>query len=265
VGRLVPEKNLELLFRTLERLAGTATRDCRLLVIGDGIERTRWETEAGQRLPGRTLFLGHIGDREALANIYANADVFVHPNPKEPFGIAPLEAMASGLPLVAPDCGGVTSYANCGNAWTVEPTADAFCDAVREALQDSPKRAERVRSALATVAQYRWESVAAGFLDLYEQFHRANKGEPLQLPPDFQSSSAPGWQAALLHTSSQLAQKTFAFGSGFVQVTRSERHQSERTDTVACARSEWKVDKEFPPPRSVEHKCIVEAIRCKQV
>ena len=246
VGRLVPEKNLELLFRTLERLAGTAARDCRLLVIGDGIERTRWETEAAQQLPGRTLFLGHIGDREALANIYANADVFVHPNPQEPFGIAPLEAMASGLPLVAPNCGGVTSYAHCGNAWTVEPTADAFCDAVGEALQNSPTRAERVSSALATVTQYRWEPVAAAFLDLYEQFHRGSKGGPLQLRPDFESSSAPGWQAALLHTSSQLAQKAFAFGSRFVRVTRADRRQSERTDTGVWVGSESKVDKVFP-------------------
>src|SRR4029077_12559889 len=70
--------------------------------------------------------------------------------------------------------------------------------------------------------------------------------EPLQLRPDFQSSSAPGWQAALLHTSSQVAQKAFAFGSRFVRVTRADRRQSERADTVVCVGSEREADKEFP-------------------
>ena len=213
VGRLVPEKNLGLLFGALERLAAVAERDCRLLVIGDGVERERWEGETARRLPGRTLFLGHIADREVLANIYANADVFVHPNPQEPFGIAPLEAMASGLPLVAPNCGGVTSYANCDNAWTVDATADAFSDAVREALKQSQLRRDKIGNALATAELYRWESVAAGFLDLYEQFHRGNSGEPFLLPPDFHSSGAARWRAGVLHAISQIAQRAFAFGS----------------------------------------------------
>jgi alpha-1,6-mannosyltransferase len=52
--------------------------------------------------------LGYIADRELLADILANCDVFLHPNPHEPFGIAPLEAMASRLALVAPDSGGVS-------------------------------------------------------------------------------------------------------------------------------------------------------------
>ena len=215
VGRLVPEKNLELLFRTVEQLPETAGRDCRLLLVGDGIARTRWEVEAGHRLPGRVRFFGHVSDREVLSDIYASADVFVHPNPQEPFGIAPLEAMASGLPLVAPNCGGVRSYANCANAWTVAPRPEAFCEAVRDAVRESALRTVRVRNALATAEQYRWESVAAAFLDLYEQFCRGT-GDRGFLPPDFQSSGAKRWQAAGLHAASQIAQRAFAFGSSFV-------------------------------------------------
>ncbi len=63
------------------------------------------------------LFYGHVGARETLARLYASCDVFVHPNPREPFGIGPLEAMASGVPLVAPAAGGLLSYANDTNAW----------------------------------------------------------------------------------------------------------------------------------------------------
>ncbi len=61
-----------------------------------------------------------------MAEIYANADAFVHPNPREPFGIAPLEAMAAGLPVIAPNSGGLTAYANLANAWLTNPTPDRF-------------------------------------------------------------------------------------------------------------------------------------------
>ena len=65
--------------------------------------------------------MGNVRDRAELAKYYASADVFVHPNPREPFGIGPLEAMASRVPVVSPSAGGVLSYANPTNAWLAEP------------------------------------------------------------------------------------------------------------------------------------------------
>ena len=60
-------------------------------------------------LTGRVWLCGNL-DRETLATFYASADVFVHPNPREPFGIGPLEAMSSGVPVVMPAAGGVLEY-----------------------------------------------------------------------------------------------------------------------------------------------------------
>jgi len=93
--------------------------------------------------------LGHL-DKETLSNYYANADVFVHPNPREPFGIAPLEAMASGAPTVAPNSGGILSYATNENAWLVEPDAEAFAAAIREVVEDPELRESKIKLALAT-------------------------------------------------------------------------------------------------------------------
>jgi len=236
VGRLVPEKNLSLLFELLERLSQDA-RDFRLLVVGEGIERQHWELECGERMPGRALFLGHIKDRSMLADIYANADAFIHPNPHEPFGIAPLEAMASGLPLIAPNQGGVTSYANLQNAWTVEATVESFAEAVKEATENEALRTEKTARALATAQEYRWERVAASFLDLYAELHRAFRTKSEALPVSaFGSTPAKGLQAALMRGVSQTAERTFRFVSALASRAKA-RPPFTGTNSVGQAES----------------------------
>lgn len=211
VGRLVPEKNLSLLFDLLSHLARNSHRDFRLIVVGDGMERKHWEVESAKQTLGRALFLGHIADREVLADIYANADLFVHPNPCEPFGIAPLEAMASGLPLIAPNAGGVTSYAGAANAWTAEPTVAEFAKAVEQALLDETLRARKIEAALETARQYAWDQVASSFLDLYAELHRATQ-EPISAPlaPAFSSTQAASSRRLVLQWISSSAEKTFS-------------------------------------------------------
>src|SRR5258708_7331522 len=169
VGRLAPEKNLPLLTQMMERLAGDGRRDYRLVIGGHGFLRGPWEQGCRRRGPGRVTFLGQIGDRAALADLYANCDIFIHPNPREPFGIAPLEAMASGLALVAPNAGGVTSYANGSNAWLAEPDADAFAAAVEDVVASPALRQERCAAARATALGYAWENVTGRYLDLYDE------------------------------------------------------------------------------------------------
>jgi phosphatidylinositol alpha 1,6-mannosyltransferase len=94
VGRLAPEKHVE-------RLAVLARRDdLRLVVVGDGVDRRKLEA----LLPA-AVFTGPLYDQD-LAAAYASMDVFVHPGEHETFCQAVQEAMASGLPVIAPDAGG---------------------------------------------------------------------------------------------------------------------------------------------------------------
>jgi alpha-1,6-mannosyltransferase len=217
VGRLAPEKNLPLLFHLMRHLVRNSKRDFRLLVVGDGIERRRWQNETAGDIPRRVLFLGHIKDRNALAVIYANADLFVHPNPHEPFGIAPLEAMASGLPLIAPDAGGVTSYANPENAWTVPASVESFAAAIEEALSTPALTSQKAGKALTTAQAYRWETVAAAFLELYCNLHRASTGDAAALPPaDFNSTLATGWRAALIRSAARTSERVFSAASRLI-------------------------------------------------
>jgi len=167
-GRLSAEKNLQLLLDSMT-LLGSGCRRMHLAVIGDGPLRD-WLAREGQAT-GRVSMVGHVADRQTLAACYANADVFVHPNPREPFGIGPLEAMAAGAPLVAPSSGGVLEYASPQNAWLAEPTARGFADAIQDVLRDPLERARRVARAKATAAGFDWPLVTSRFFEVYDRIH----------------------------------------------------------------------------------------------
>jgi glycosyltransferase involved in cell wall biosynthesis len=94
VGRLAAEKNLEMLLESWRLLPGR--EKYRLLLIGDGPLRPRLERCADSRV----IFAGYWYGYE-LARLYASADLFVFPSLSDTFGNVILEAMASGLPVVA--------------------------------------------------------------------------------------------------------------------------------------------------------------------
>jgi glycosyltransferase involved in cell wall biosynthesis len=172
-GRISPEKNIGLLLDTMKILADDTVHDFRLLVAGAG-PQAEWLREQGERYaPGKIVLLGHL-DQETLSGYYANADVFVHPNPKEPFGIAPLEAMASGVATVAPNAGGILSYATNENAWLVEPNGEAFAAAVREVIDLPELKARKVEKALTTARENTREAstdrLFATYDKIYEDF-----------------------------------------------------------------------------------------------
>ena len=148
-GRISPEKNIALLPEMMKFLAQDSAHDYRLIVAGAGPQEDFLREETAKNFPNKIIQLGHL-DKETLADYYANCDVFVHPNPKEPFGIAPLEAMVSGAPTLAPDSGGILSYANETNAWLVKPSGAEFARAVREIIENPDLRARKVNSAILT-------------------------------------------------------------------------------------------------------------------
>jgi len=205
-GRLVAEKNLPLLADLMKLLSSDQEHDFRLLIAGDGVMRAEIEELCRQKSPGRVTFLGHVGDRDRLADLYANADVFVHPNPREPFGIAPLEAMAAGLALVAPRAGGVISYATDDNAWLGEAHAESFARLVRSVAADTGNRCRKTQTARATAEQYRWQSVASRYLQLYESLYELRRGSRRRqvIEPRFYSTAG-NWLGVETATATQSA------------------------------------------------------------
>lgn len=167
-GRISPEKNIKLLVEMMKILAKNAEKDFRLLVAGAGPEEKWLKVQTAKYFPDKILFLGHL-DKETLADYYANADVFVHPNPKEPFGIAPLEAMVSGVPTLAPNSGGILSYANAENAWLVKPTGENYARAVIEIIENPLETTRRTENAIKTALENTREKSTDNLFAAYDK------------------------------------------------------------------------------------------------
>lgn len=157
VGRLAPEKRVHLL-RPVSRLPGV-----RLVVVGDGPSRAALQ----RRLPEAT-FLGFRRGRE-LSELYASLDVFVHPGAEETFCQAVQEALASGVPVIAPAAGGPLDLVRHGeNGWLwsgADP--DLLADQVASLLADPALRAAMRLRARASVLDRSWEGVGDELLGHY--------------------------------------------------------------------------------------------------
>ncbi|WP_225655418.1 glycosyltransferase family 4 protein [Streptomyces pseudogriseolus] len=157
VGRLAPEKQVEL-------LAGACTLPgVRVVVVGDGPSRPGLE----QALPG-AVFLGRrTGDD--LARLFASLDVFAHTGPFETFCQTVQEAMASGVPVVAPAAGGPLDLVAHGRTGLLVPPGDAAAvrDAVRTLTAQPALRAEYGAAGRATVEGRTWAAVGDQLIGHY--------------------------------------------------------------------------------------------------
>ncbi len=172
VGRLANEKRIDLLLE-VARTSGIA-----LTIIGDGALRSELETQfAGTG----THFMGYLFGEE-LAQAYASADVFIFPSPSETFGQVVQEAMASGLPAVVINQGGVVDLVQDGETgYICEPDARSFAEAVRR-LRDHPEtRAQMAYQARCYAEEHPWSAIMAQLEGYYaEALRMSQRAERVQ-------------------------------------------------------------------------------------
>jgi len=155
VGRLAPEKHVE-------RLAGLAGRDdVQVVVVGDGVDRAKLQT-----LMPSAVFTGALYGAE-LATAYASMDVFVHPGEHETFCQAVQEAMASGLPVIAPDAGGprdLVTPMHTGMLLPVNGFESSLAQAVDHLLSERPRYSVAARR---SVLGRTWPAVCDQLIEHY--------------------------------------------------------------------------------------------------
>ena len=113
VGRMAPEKNLEQVLKVFDSLRFMGTQ-VKLVMVGDGPLKEQFK----QRYP-EIIFPGMLSQTD-LANYYASSDLFVFPSLTETFGNVTLEALASGIPVLAFDCAAARDWVQTDvNGWLI--------------------------------------------------------------------------------------------------------------------------------------------------
>ena len=166
VSRIAPEKNVDYL---ADALAIVASRrpDVRILLVGDGPSRPVLE----QRIGSFAHFAGYRKG-EDLSDHYAASDIFAFSSLTETFGNVVLEAMASGLPVVALRAGGVGETVQSGTTGIlVEPSEPpaSFAAAVLRLIEHPEQRTRMAVAAREYALTQSWDAIMAGLRDRYQR------------------------------------------------------------------------------------------------
>ncbi|MGY1680941.1 glycosyltransferase family 4 protein [Geodermatophilus sp. SYSU D01176] len=173
VGRLAPQKRADLLVEAFGRLRGPAS----LVVVGDGPDRERVHALAAG-LP-RVHLTGFV-EHTAVPAVLASLDVLVLPSAYEEMGSVLTEALASGLPVVASDVGGIPEVVRHGVTGLLLPPGDvdALAAALDRLVADPGLRARLSAGARARAGDYAWPRLAARVAAVYA---RVREGVALEV------------------------------------------------------------------------------------
>jgi glycosyltransferase involved in cell wall biosynthesis len=184
LSRLNFKKGLELLIEAAAHAVAAGT-DAHLVIAGPdgGMEASarRWVARAG--IAGRTTFAGMLTGRDKLAAL-RDASLFLLPSSSENFGIAVIEAMACGTPVIVSDRVNIWREIVEDGAGLAEPRqAHRFAEAVLRLLEDEPLRRAMGRAARESVARrYQWNAIAAELERLYAQLAQGGAPAPAEAP-----------------------------------------------------------------------------------
>jgi glycosyltransferase involved in cell wall biosynthesis len=166
VARQYPRKHIADLLRALRQVR-RAVPSAHAVVVGDGPEHLALRALAAELdLADAVQFLGAVADDDAVARLYRQADIFCLPSVQEGFGIVFLEAMVSGLPVVATRATAIPEVVPDGRAGLLVPPGDveALAGALTALLREPARRAAYGAYGQEHVRQYDWNLVAAQFL-----------------------------------------------------------------------------------------------------
>lgn len=160
-SRLSREKRPDLAVDCLRQLRRRGVR-ARMVMLGTGPQEPAMR-KAARHLPLEVM--GHVGDRGAFASILASADIVLAPGPIETFGLAALEALASGTPVVASRTSALAEIVTGAAGQVAAPEPEALASAVMSQLarpESGRRRAARLRA-----ESYPWSRTVWRLLELH--------------------------------------------------------------------------------------------------
>ncbi len=172
IGRLGPEKRIDVLLRAVAQLAAkdlpAPQRDFRVALVGDGMSREDLEDMAAELgIARRVIFVGEQPHAK-IGDWYGAANLFTFSSPNETQGLALVEAMLAGLPCIAADYGGPREIV-VQNVTGIRVPLDprAFANAIEKVLLDADLAAKLGANGLRRAAIYSPEAMTSGVLEVY--------------------------------------------------------------------------------------------------
>ena len=169
-GNIKPHKNLERLIEAFHLFRRGPFEHVKMLIIGDEISKYATLRRAVHRhkLHKHVRFFGFVPDK-TLAILYRLAGVFVFPSLYEGFGLPPLEAMASGTPVVTSNVSSLPEVVG-DAALLIDPyQPEAIADAIERVLTNAALREDLRTRGLARVREFSWERSVGRVRQIYEE------------------------------------------------------------------------------------------------
>ncbi|HNW30893.1 MAG TPA: glycosyltransferase family 1 protein [Spirochaetota bacterium] len=170
VSRLFWVKEITTIIGIYKKLS-TTHPNVRMVITGDGPQKKYME----KRMPG-AVFTGKLINSD-LYRIYASCDIFLFPSITETFGNVNLEALASGLPVVAAAKGGQCGIIQEGKTgYLVEPkNIDAFCEKLSYLVNNPNRLKQMSKNAIAYARSQKWDTLCREMFKSYERLYTENK------------------------------------------------------------------------------------------
>jgi glycosyltransferase involved in cell wall biosynthesis len=155
VGRMAPEKNLDQVLKTYDALKSTG-QAFKLVMVGDGPLKEQFQ----KRYP-EIIFPGMLSQTN-LAAYYASSDLFIFPSQTETFGNVTLEALASGIPVLAFDCAAARDWVQTGvNGWLIaENNPEGFAAQAVTIFNSKDLLEQITQSTRQQVVHLDWDQIA---------------------------------------------------------------------------------------------------------
>ncbi len=176
VGRIVREKGIFTLLDAFEKLRKQG-KDVSLVLVGEGPLKEDLAKEVLRRKLNDRVKLAGFVDEKKLVSLYNSSDAFVLPSHYEPFGMVALEAMASRVPVVVSDVGGLSEIVEDGITGVKVPAYNpsALAEGILRVLEDRELSEQLKENAYRAVQErYRWDMIAEKTIEAY----RTRPAEP---------------------------------------------------------------------------------------
>jgi glycosyltransferase involved in cell wall biosynthesis len=179
VGSLEPRKNINILIESYEKLRHEypAIKTKLILIGGESPLFASVQLKA-RRYRDDVIFKGFVSDAE-LGEYYRRAKLVAYPSLYEGFGLPPLEAMASGAPVVTSSTSSIPEVVGRAAILVNPRDGDQLARAMHRVLTDKELRASMIKAGTTQVMRFNWYRVARGVLAVYHEVHQRRMDQPL--------------------------------------------------------------------------------------